>query len=413
VLALVAGIVLFGLQRRFRSRPLGSRGKIPVMPVINRDPPPTIIDTIYAIGDLHGDVHCARQWVAATNLFDPTFSSWLQPNAQLVFVGDYIDKGPTSLQTANFVKNLTDAFPDRVTALMGNHEMEALLDRSPASDRRFYFYQLPYSTVHPDELLNYIPPESVTSNTTKALDILYDLALNEIYAKNKFRSIDFSPFGPKSVCNLISDPDLSSMVREELASLQAHYIASFASSTELGQWMEKRPITYVFEDLVFMHGGLNPAVLEVDGGIRSLEDLGKLNEKFLNQSSDTTIASFMRTLDGQIVYDLLTYRGNHKSCMEVSNVASALGLSKIVVGHTPDDDVRMVCDDKFLAIDSALGRWIRVNGNQYCRGEETKSSANGRYTCDTIGSSCEGQIVKMVKSNTPNSTWAVELLSLI
>ena len=89
-----------------------------------------------------------------------------------------------------------------------------------------------------------------------------------------------------------------------------------------------------------MHGGLNPAILEVDGGIRSLSDLSALNLNFHAHSSDSSIASFMRTLSGQIVYDLLTYRGNHKSCAEVSSVAEALGLSKVIVGHTPDDDVR-------------------------------------------------------------------------
>jgi len=78
-------------------------------------------------------------------------------------------------------------------------------------------------------------------------------------------------------------------------------------------------------------------------------------------------------------------------------VAGALGVSKVIVGHTPDDNVRVTCGDKFLAIDSALGRWIRKNGNQYCRGEETKYSKNGRYVCEKIDDYCDGQIVKMVK----------------
>jgi len=66
-----------------------------------------------------------------------------------------------------------------------------------------------------------------------------------------------------------------------------------------------------------MHGGLNPAILEFEGGVRSPQDLAELNENFFNHSSEYSIASFMRTLPGQVVYDLLTYRGNHKSCEEV------------------------------------------------------------------------------------------------
>jgi len=110
---------------------------------------------------------------------------------------------------------------------MGNHEMEALMDRSSATDRRRYYYQLPYSTVHPDDLLNYLPDPSLkTANTTKALDTLYELALNEVYGKNKFRTIDFSPYGSKSICNLIDDPELASMVREEVRQNEVSDLAS-------------------------------------------------------------------------------------------------------------------------------------------------------------------------------------------
>ena len=119
----------------------------------------------------------------------------------------------------------------------------------------------------------------------------------------------------------------------------------------------------------------------------------------------------MRSLPGQIVYGLVTYRGNHKSCREVAHVCDLLGVSKIVVGHSPDDDVRVMCGEAFLAIDSALGRWIRVNGNQYCRGNETKLAKNGRYKCEEGGEDCEGQIVKLVKSEGV-SGWEVNVLPL-
>ena len=124
VLSLVAAVVLFGVHRRFRARSLGPRGSFELNvtategatggamdavtkttdSVAKSDSVPDIIDTIYAIGDLHGDAKCAKEWISATGLVDETFTRWLQPTANLVFVGDYIDKGPTSLQTALMVK---------------------------------------------------------------------------------------------------------------------------------------------------------------------------------------------------------------------------------------------------------------------------------------------------------------------
>jgi hypothetical protein len=117
-LSLVAAVVLFGVHMRFRARSLGFRGSFELnATAVEPDTSETaslaesgssiqdtIIDTIYAIGDLHGDAKCAKEWISATGLVDESFTKWLQPTANLVFVGDYIDKGPTSLQTALMVK---------------------------------------------------------------------------------------------------------------------------------------------------------------------------------------------------------------------------------------------------------------------------------------------------------------------
>ena len=82
---------------------------------------------VYVIGDIHGDVYCARYWVNRTGLIAE--KKWTDTTSSLIFLGDYIDKGPTSRQTLEFVKSLTDQFPDHVTAILGNHEIELLRDR--------------------------------------------------------------------------------------------------------------------------------------------------------------------------------------------------------------------------------------------------------------------------------------------
>ena len=297
---------------------------------------------------------------------------------------------------------------------MGNHEIETLLDRSPPSQRKRYFYQLPYSTVHPDDLLNYVPEGTiVTSNMTRALDTLYNLSLNEVYGKNKFRSIDFSPYGRKSICNLISDPALSEMVRDELSKLQEYYISAFSSSAELGRWVEKRPITHQIDDLLFLHGGLDPGIFQVEGGISSSEALSELNDKFHKHSNDKDLAAFMSTLDGKIVYSLLTHRGNHNDCSEVAYARKVLGISKVIVGHTPDEKVRVRCQGRFLAIDGLLGRYIRTNGNQYCRGKSQETSSNGRFRCEEVSSECGGQIVKLSKKKAGSKDdWKMDIIHM-
>lgn len=68
----------------------------------------------FAFGDLHGDLDALRTVVAR-----------LPPIAEqdtLVFVGDYVDRGPCSRQVVELVRRLDQDVRCRVVCLRGNHE---------------------------------------------------------------------------------------------------------------------------------------------------------------------------------------------------------------------------------------------------------------------------------------------------
>ena len=75
----------------------------------------------YAIGDIHG---CAA--LLDTLLERIAVHAGDRPH-KLVFLGDYIDRGPDSAAVLRTVSRLAWAEPERVTCLMGNHE-RMLLD---------------------------------------------------------------------------------------------------------------------------------------------------------------------------------------------------------------------------------------------------------------------------------------------
>ncbi len=81
----------------------------------------------YAIGDIHGCDDLLVRLLAqiARHASDRPY--------RLVFLGDYIDRGPDSASVIDTVRDLQDRWPDRVTCLMGNHEamlLEVLADPS-------------------------------------------------------------------------------------------------------------------------------------------------------------------------------------------------------------------------------------------------------------------------------------------
>ncbi|MEK4230534.1 metallophosphoesterase [Solibacillus sp. FSL H8-0538] len=68
------------------------------------------MEKVFAIGDIHGNFE----------LLEKLLLKWNPCEEQLVFVGDYIDRGPQSLDVLRKVKELTETHA--AVALLGNHE---------------------------------------------------------------------------------------------------------------------------------------------------------------------------------------------------------------------------------------------------------------------------------------------------
>ncbi|HUS65678.1 MAG TPA: metallophosphoesterase family protein [Kofleriaceae bacterium] len=68
----------------------------------------------FAIGDIHGDLDALERLLAR---LPP-----LAAEDTLLFVGDYVDRGPASAQVVALVRGLHARTPARVVALRGNHE---------------------------------------------------------------------------------------------------------------------------------------------------------------------------------------------------------------------------------------------------------------------------------------------------
>jgi len=81
---------------------------------------------IYVIGDLHGDWESFASSLASTHFFE-------DEDSVLVFVGDYGDRGVSTIRVFLCALNLKRLYPDRVLLLRGNHEELHLKDSTLAS----------------------------------------------------------------------------------------------------------------------------------------------------------------------------------------------------------------------------------------------------------------------------------------
>ena len=397
---------------------------------------PSASAIVYAVGDLHGDAACARQWIIQTGLInglgrgdDGSDWEWNEnaagANSSLVFVGDYVDKGPTSFQTVRFVKALTDRFPDRVVALMGNHELELLRDRDEDEAGERWrppnsgggFHRLAYATVHPGEYLNYV---DVNPDGTDELvvEALYN-ASAEVYGLGHQKYARMAPppsfpiessgalpgemmkyyydnYGYVPITEYVARADLRPLVSERLALYQTAYIAAYRSGTGFGDWLRRRPAAHLSDDgTLFVHGGMNGEILDQILRLSSSEEgeeegegvvpkessvrhgVDELNRLLLTNSLEADLGSFLDfTPEGRAIDEIVTYRKNHpdphfggdRACDRLQSLLDRTGgaIRRLAVGHTPGGSVRVHCNGILLAIDSTLGRWIRASGNDYC-----------------------------------------------
>lgn len=68
----------------------------------------------FAIGDIHGDLDALERLLARLPPMTPADS--------VVFVGDYVDRGPRSREVIERIRGLSAYTPAQVVALRGNHE---------------------------------------------------------------------------------------------------------------------------------------------------------------------------------------------------------------------------------------------------------------------------------------------------
>lgn len=87
------------------------------------------MDRVFAIGDIHGSYH----------LLEKILTFWEPENEQLVFLGDYIDRGKDSLKVLRKVMELSKHY--KVITLSGNHE-QIFLNwlKKPDEMSEFYFH---------------------------------------------------------------------------------------------------------------------------------------------------------------------------------------------------------------------------------------------------------------------------------
>jgi len=301
---------------------------------------------IVAVGDLHGGVDAFRQILVESGLTDAQ-RAWVGEDSCLVQLGDLVDRGADSRQLLDQMMALEHARGERVFPLLGNHEAMNIV-----GDLRY---------VSPGEFAAFAGEE-----TTEERERGY-LAFLDMWGGE-------------------SSPELRVRFDEQFPPGWFAHRRAFAPEGHYGSWLLELPAVLVLGETLFVHGGLslddatrgiqavNTAVVQQlrdYAALRSrLTEAGVLNP-LLSFADAFTIADLWleaRQAEGapatdpallQAAGDFLALRQadfvredgplwNRDLAGDEAAYASTLeqtlraaGVSRIVVGHTQPDELRI------------------------------------------------------------------------
>ena len=224
-------------------------------------------DRIVAIGDVHGDLADFSSILRRTGLIDDK-NSWAGGRTLLVQVGDVVDRGPKSRECLDLLMRLERQARrqnGKVIALLGNHEVMAMM-----GDLRY---------VSPEDYQGF-----ATEHSEKVREDAYQDYLDFVSQHNHARDAAIEE-GPRE--EWMHDHPLGFFERRDAFSPQGIY----------GRWLREHDAIAQMDDVLYVHGGLNPEtpfddIRELNQRVRS--DLAAFDSLWQSLSKKKIIWKYMK-----------------------------------------------------------------------------------------------------------------------
>ena len=121
----------------------------------------------------------------------------------------------------------------------------------------------------------------------------------------------------------------------------------YDSNTELGRWLRSKNIIEKVGDYAFLHGGISPQLAALNLTYDQINDYGRMEINGI--SCPNNDCRVVNGSDGVywyrgMVYETLTQQ-------QVDEFLDSLNVQRVIVGHTKDDTIRSLYNDRVMAID--------------------------------------------------------------
>jgi hypothetical protein len=280
---------------------------------------------VVAVGDVHGAFERFVKILQAAQLVDNK-QKWIGRGAVLVQTGDVVDRGPDGRRALDLLRRLegeAERAGGRVLALVGNHEVMGM-----AGDLR-YVSAAEYGTFRNGDS---------TDLRDRVLTALAGRA--EASARGSGEKFDRDAFRVE----FLAQTPLGQIERQ----------LAFGPEGEYGRWLRARDTVVKVNGILFIHGGISPAVAAL--GCEGVNDAVRGELKALPVDAER-LSKFLATReDGPLWYRGLAIENEATLAGDVTAILEKLQARAIVVGHTVTSNNRIATrfDGRVVQIDTGM-----------------------------------------------------------
>ena len=293
----------------------------------------TNIERVVAIGDVHGAYDRFVEILQVAGIIDGGLH-WTAGKTHVVQLGDILDRGADSRKALDFVRRLereAEKAGGRLHLLLGNHEVARML-----GDLRL---------TAPGEFTAFATPGS-ESVREKAITLM-------------------KPATDEERAQLIEQLPLGSVEMRQ----------AFGRDGEYGRWLRDLPAVVKIDQIVFVHGGISPAV-----GPMGCAAINEQVHRDLTSDIDKTraapLASLTARVDGPLWYRGLAQEPD-AFAPQIGDILARMSARAIVIGHTVATTGRITprFGGRVIQIDTgmqpAYAQGGRASALEIVRGEAT------------------------------------------
>jgi len=288
------------------------------------------VERVVAVGDVHGAYDRYVEILKVADVIDAN-GRWAGGSTHFVQLGDVVDRGPDSRKALDFLRRLereAQSAGGRVHVLLGNHEVARML-----GDLRL------------TALAEY---EAFAASGSAALRERF---LQTLKPAERDEALKQTPLG------------------------QIEMRQAFGRDGEYGKWLRQLPVTIRINGIVFVHGGISPAVAPL--GCSGINDQVRRElTSDLDKTRTAPLATLAARVDGPLWYRGLAQEPD-AFAPQVTDILSKLGARAIVIGHTVSATGRIGTrfDGRVVQIDTGMQPAYVPNGRasalEIRRGEST------------------------------------------